>query len=91
MGTYTVTVTEVYNFLCNYNKDPKNIIRLIGGNINSTAGIVFLDSNKYGTPTNEKIWKLRSPQTPVGSFLIAAGNPDAHKSNATHLQMLLWL
>ena len=45
-GTYPLTVTEAYYYLYNYKKDPRNVMRLIGGNDNTNAGMAFVQRGK---------------------------------------------
>jgi hypothetical protein len=43
-GTYPTTVSEAYDYLCNYKKDPKNLTRLLGQNAgggNFNTGVAF--------------------------------------------------
>ena len=50
--------------------------------------IVTIIKTKMGLRQKKQIWKLLSPQTPVGLFKIGAGNLDTRQSNAPYPQML---
>ena len=38
-GTYPLSVTDAYDYILIYKKDPKNMMRLIGGKKNASSGM----------------------------------------------------
>jgi hypothetical protein len=57
-GTYPTLVSESYDYLCNYKRDPKNLTRLLGqnpGGSNLNTGVAFAqDGAQEGATINSQ-------------------------------------
>mmetsp|Transcript_6154 Transcript_6154/g.8903 ORF Transcript_6154/g.8903 Transcript_6154/m.8903 type:complete len:91 (-) Transcript_6154:684-956(-) len=52
VGMYPRTVSEAYDYLTNFHKDPRNITRILGqGTIDATSGVAFVQAK---TASNEE-------------------------------------